>query len=153
MNKPAMAAKFPANRSWQDIEKAERQRNDALSLLKSLSVSEPLLSQLVHESMTGFIFILDDKGTVEFISDSCTKTLGYLPSQIRHINDFVDENEIYRFLNILQSSTSLKRNVGIPYHKPFQGNLNNQFYLKSVCAHAFSISPNVAIFHFQQGQR
>ena len=145
-----MAAKFPANRSWQDIEKAERQRNDALSLLKSLCVSEPLLSQLVHESMTGFIFILDDKGTVEFISESCTKTLGYLPSQIRHINDFVDENEIYRFQNILQSSTSLPQNVGIPYHK---GNLNNQFYLKSVCAHAFSISPNVAIFHFQQGQK
>ena len=150
MNKPAMAAKFPANRSWQDIEKAERQRNDALSLLKSLCVSEPLLSQLVHESMTGFIFILDDKGTVEFISESCTKTLGYLPSQIRHINDFVDENEIFRFQNILQSSTPLPQNVGIPYHK---GNLNNQFHLKSVCAHAFSISPNVAIFHFQQGQK
>ena len=60
-----MADKFPANRTWQDVEKAERQRNDAVSLLKSLSVQEPLLNQLVQESMTGFIFISDKEGRVE----------------------------------------------------------------------------------------
>ena len=75
-----------------NLSEAERRRNDAVSLLKSLSVPDPLLGQLVAESMTGFIFVVDAHGTVEFVSDSSTENVGHSPLQIQG-------NTIYNFLH------------------------------------------------------
>ena len=44
---------------------------------------DPLLGQLVAESMTGFIFVVDSHGTVEFVSDSSTENVGHSPMQIQ----------------------------------------------------------------------
>ena len=66
-----------------NLSEAERRRNDAVSLLKSLSVPDPLLGQLVAESMTGFIFVVDANGTVEFVSESSTENVGHSPLQIQ----------------------------------------------------------------------
>ena len=48
--------------------------------------------QLVNESMTGFIFVVDSQGMVEFVSDSSTEHVGHAPDQIRG-------NQIYQFLH------------------------------------------------------
>ena len=98
-------SEYPTNRGWDDIKKAEKQRNDAVSLLKSLSVPEPLRSQLVSESMTGFIFIVGQDGTMEFVSDTVTKIVGYLPSKIQgeSIFDLLSSNEeVRRFDSFLR---------------------------------------------------
>lgn len=55
------------------VNETERRRNEATALLKSLSVPDPLLGQLVAESLTGFIFVVDAQGRVEFVSASSTE--------------------------------------------------------------------------------
>ena len=47
------------------------------------SISDPLLGQLVSESLTGFIFVVDAQGRVEFVSDSSSEQVGHAPEQIR----------------------------------------------------------------------
>ena len=56
------------------------------------SISDPLLGQLVSESLTGFIFVVDAQGRVEFVSDSSSEQVGHAPEQIRG-------NQIYNFLH------------------------------------------------------
>ena len=107
-------SEYPTNRGWDDIKKAEKQRNDAVSLLKSLSVPEPLLNQLVSESMTGFILIVGQDGIMEFVSDSAINIVGYLPSKIQGesiFNFFPSNVEVRRFscflrYQLLQSDIS-----------------------------------------------
>ena len=48
--------------------------------------------QLVSESLTGFIFVVDAQGRVEFVSDSSSEQVGHAPEQIRG-------NQIYNFLH------------------------------------------------------
>lgn len=90
-SKPMLAI-APTNMMVTKVSEAERRRNDAIALLKSLSVPDPLLGQLVTESMTGFIFVVDAQGLVEFVSDSSTENVGHTPLQIRG-------HTIYNFLH------------------------------------------------------
>ena len=69
---PMLAAVAPANMMMSSvmpnnpmppmINLTERRRTEATTLLKSLSVPDPLLGQLVSESLTGFIFVVDAQG-------------------------------------------------------------------------------------------
>ena len=98
--KPMLAAVAPANMmmaastasTGPKMSEAERRRYDAVSLLKSLSVPDPLLGQLVHESMTGFILVVDAHGLVDYVSDFSTENVGHTPQQIQG-------NTIYNFLH------------------------------------------------------
>lgn len=100
--KPMLAAVAPANMMMVTtsnqasvslrLSDSERRRNDAVSLLTSLSVPDPLLNQLVLESMTGFIFVVDAQGLVEFVSESSAENVGHAPSQIQG-------KAIYNFLH------------------------------------------------------
>ena len=56
--------------------------------------------QLVSESLTGFIFVMDAQGCVEFVCDSSSEQVGHASEQIKG-------NQIYNFLHpILDLITS-----------------------------------------------
>ena len=111
-----LAAVAPANMMMslnqqpqpQILNQTERRRTEATTLMKSLSVPDPLLGQLVSESLTGmfweleistlelelylifvkcsipgFIFVVDGQERVEYVSDSSSEQVGYAPEQIR----------------------------------------------------------------------
>jgi len=88
---PMLAAVAPANMMMslnqqpqpQILNQTERRRTEATTLMKSLSVPDPLLGQLVSESLTGFIFVVDGQERVEYVSDSSSEQVGYAPEQIR----------------------------------------------------------------------
>ena len=77
---PMLAAVAPANMMMSSvmpnnpmppmINLTERRRTEATTLLKSLSVPDPLLGQLVSESLTGFIFVVDAQGKWNFFSSN-----------------------------------------------------------------------------------
>jgi PAS domain-containing protein len=74
------------------IRETERRRSEAITLLKSLSVPDPLLGQLVSESLTGFIFVVDAEGRIEYVSDSSANQVGHSPDHLRG-------NPIFNFLH------------------------------------------------------
>merc|ERR1712008_70185 len=70
---------------------------EATSLLKSLSVPEPLRSQLVEKSRLGFMLILDADGVMELISESCSEIIGHEAAQIQG-------DKIYNYLKKVKTS-------------------------------------------------